>query len=233
MNASSPPLQPSPIRSIRAWLPLLAVLAATAAWGFLFYFQSEVPPFEDAAMLLRYADHVAKGHGEVWNIGGTPVDGATDFLFMIMVAGLARLGMGLEAAARLLTISAHVLTVALVYRIHLRQSNGTAWAAALSALVVATGPGLNYCEALFGTTVFALAGLAAYSCFMRLMADEGNPRAASGFALAGILTGLIRPEGVVLVVGMLLSLLWYLRGEIRRQVIGRFMLIFCLPGLAY
>ncbi len=50
------------------------------------------PPAEDAAILMRYAVHLAEGHGIVWNVGEKPVDGATDFLFMLMVAGLIPVG---------------------------------------------------------------------------------------------------------------------------------------------
>ncbi len=184
-------------------------------------------------MLLRYSEHLSQGQGIVWNIGESPVDGATDFLFMVLVAGLAKFGISVTTAARLLALAAHFLTVAFVYRLLIRRPSGTVLGAALSALVVATGPGLNYCEALFGTTVFALAGLVTYSFFLRMMEDESRSGLTTGFAVAGILTGLIRPEGVVLVIGMLLSLVWYLRGDIRRKVIFRFLLFFCLPGLLY
>jgi arabinofuranosyltransferase len=212
---------------------LLVVIGAGAAWAYFFYFQTPVPPFEDAAILLRYADHLAQGHGLVWNIGEVPVDGATDFLFMLMVAGLARAGMGIENAALALTLAAHLLTVFLVYRLHIIRFQGTIWAASLSALVVATGPGLNYCEALFGTTVFALAGLVTYSHFLKLMEDRGNGESAARFALAGLITCLIRPEGVVLVLGMFMSMMWYLRGALRGQLVARFVVLFILPGIAY
>jgi arabinofuranosyltransferase len=212
---------------------MLAVLAAGAAWAWCFYFQVDVPPFEDAAILLRYADHLSQGHGIVWNIGEAPVDGATDFLFMLMVAGLARMGMALEEAALVLVLAAHFITVWQVYRLHILRPQGTMWAASLSALVVATGPGLNYCEALFGTTVFALAGLVAWSHFLKLMDGRGDSEAAARFALAGLVTGLIRPEGAILVVGMMMSLLWYLRGALRGQVVARFVVLFCMPGIAY
>ena len=184
-------------------------------------------------MLLRYSEHLAKGQGIVWNVGEAPVDGATDFLYMVMVAGLARLGLGVEFAARLLSLLAHSGTILLVFHIHLRRQNASILAASLSALVVAVGPGLNYCQAGFGTPVFAFAGLLTFSNFLRLIEDEPRKSLATGFAVAGILTALIRPEGVVLVCGMLLSLLWYLRGTLRMQVLMRFGLIFCLPGLLY
>ncbi|HET7142495.1 MAG TPA: hypothetical protein VFI68_00630, partial [Anaerolineales bacterium] len=49
-----------------------------------------IPPFEDAAMLMRYSQHLAQGHGVTWNIGEHPVDGATDFLFMVLSAAFIK-----------------------------------------------------------------------------------------------------------------------------------------------
>src|SRR5579875_672984 len=48
-------------------------------------------PAEDAMMLIRYSQHLAHGHGIVWNIGEHPVEGATDFLFMATIALISRL----------------------------------------------------------------------------------------------------------------------------------------------
>ena len=66
---------------------VVVLLAGVAAYGVL-YVDFRGPPFEDAAMLMRYAENLAAGHGIVWNVGEAPVDGATDFLFMSSVAGL-------------------------------------------------------------------------------------------------------------------------------------------------
>ena len=67
---------------------LLIVIALLYAVQFVDF---SIPPFEDAAMLMRYAQHLAGGHGIVWNIGEHPVDGATDFLFMVVSAALIKL----------------------------------------------------------------------------------------------------------------------------------------------
>lgn len=58
-------------------------------------------PFEDAAMLFRYAENLAAGHGVVWNAGDSPgaSDGATDLLFVLVLGALIRLGMTSTAAA--------------------------------------------------------------------------------------------------------------------------------------
>src|SRR5262249_33864017 len=74
-----------------------------------------VHPEEDAAMLLRYSAHLAAGKGVVWNVGEAPVDGATAFLFMLLVAGLNRAGLGLEAAAQGTALAAHWLAVLAVF----------------------------------------------------------------------------------------------------------------------
>ncbi len=228
---------PRPKTKLADWWPLVLVIAFALFWARSFYFKENLPPFEDAAMLLRYAQHVADGHGIVWNVGQAPVDGATDFGFMMLVAGLSKTGLGVAGAARMLTLLAHLLTVALVYRLHLRWREPARadriWGATLSALVVATGPGLNYCEALFGTPVFALAGLATLGCFIRLHEDGYSARNAFGFAALGLATGLIRPEGVVIVLAMLASLLWQMPAPQRGPLLKAFFLVFGLPGLAY
>ncbi|NIM07365.1 MAG: hypothetical protein GTN69_09795, partial [Armatimonadetes bacterium] len=107
-------------------------------------------------MLLRYSQHLAEGHGIVWNVGEEPLDGATDFLFMVVVAGLAKLGLGLEAAARGVTLASHILTVLIVYLAINRLGPAGRWAAALSAAYLALGPGKGYIAACFGTPFFAL-----------------------------------------------------------------------------
>src|SRR4029450_3875396 len=56
-------------------------------------------PEEDAAMLMRYSRHLAAGQGIVWNVGEKPVDGATDFLFMVALGGVHGLGLRRGACA--------------------------------------------------------------------------------------------------------------------------------------
>jgi arabinofuranosyltransferase len=214
------------------WGPLLLVLIVGIVWAAGF-FDFGLAPFEDAAMLLRYAQHVAAGHGEVWNVGDAPVDGATDFGFMVMVAGLSRMGLSVEDAARALLFAAHGLTVALVYRIHLRQLGGNPWSAGLSALVVMVGPAFSYIETLFGAPVFALAGLGAYSHFLNLLHGSQRKLDWIGFPLAALLAGLIRPEGAILAIAMAGSLYLGLNKEGRKKLRLYFLLLFGLPGALY
>lgn len=207
------------------WLPLVLIGIGTTAVALLFY-DFSLPPFEDAAMLMRYADHFAAGEGIVFSPGDPPVDGATDFLFMVMVGGLHALGLSLEAAVRVLTIGAHGLTVALLYVILLRVHQVRWYWATGAAAFLALGPALSYIEAYFGTPVFALFGLLTYLQFLRMMARGVQPGTATWFAIWGLVTGLVRPEGVILVLVMLAALLVRLGWKSSRGLLLRFGLIF-------
>ncbi len=221
-----------PLRKHEAVLLAVVMLVALAvAWLRL---QGPNQPAEDAAMLMRYSSHLAQGQGIVWNVGEKPVDGATDFLFMALVAGLNALGVPLEGAVLGLGLVAHLLTVALVFWTVTWIEPKDIRLAGLSALLLAVGPGTAYTAVYFGTTTFALAGALTWHLAARLARVEVPPRALTlGFAAASLLTGLIRPEGVFLAGFILLGLL--VRREWRgwRAIARDFGLVFGGLGLVY
>lgn len=181
--------------------------------AFVFLFASKFVNFsalpnEDAAMLMRYADHLAKGYGIVWNIGDPPVDGATDFLFMVFVGWLAKTRLSVEFATQLLGFVAHLVTVELLYLILRKYMHMHRVLAVFSALYFAIGPGLYYVAAHFGTPFFALFGSLSW-CFALIIITEKKSSYAiwTLFALASLITGMIRPEGVILAAFMLLAVI--------------------------
>jgi hypothetical protein len=153
------------------WLAAVALVAAVAVYAILFV-DFNVPPFEDAAMLMRYAQHLAAGQGIVWNVGGPPVDGATDFLFMTAVAGLIRLGVAIGRSVRLLGLGAHVLTVVLVYWVNRRLWRGGLFISLATALYLAVGTGAWYVAAFFGTPAFALLAALTWALALLIMQSE-------------------------------------------------------------
>jgi hypothetical protein len=56
-------------------------------------------PEEDAYIMFRYADHVAQGRGIVFNPAGPPAEGATDFLWMIMLSAVEAIGFDVAVGA--------------------------------------------------------------------------------------------------------------------------------------
>ena len=185
----------------------LLLIVSTLYYAFKFV-DFSIPPFEDAAMLMRYSQHLAGGHGIVWNIGGEPVDGATDFFFMVSVAGLIKLGFTVGQSARGLGFASHILTVLIIYWTNRRINNGSIPISFLSGLYLAVGTGLSYVSAYFGTPFFALAAASTWTLGLLLINRQDSPFWLSlTFALSGLVTGLIRPEGVILAVLMLLAVI--------------------------
>jgi hypothetical protein len=192
-------------------------------------------PEEDAAMLLRYAQHLAAGEGVVWNLGERPVDGATDFLFMLLVAALHRVGVPLETAARGVGLAAHAATMLLVY-FGARCLHGAErrWAL-VPAVFVAAGPGLRHLAACYGTPLFTLVATTSW-LFASDLADapagaEGGP--ALGFALTALVSGIARPEGVFLGCFLLLAVLVARHGRGSKPILARYLAVFFTLGLAY
>jgi hypothetical protein len=190
-------------------------------------------PEEDAAILMRYSRHLAAGHGIVWNVGEAPVDGATDFLFMVLLAGVHAAGASLEAGARALGLLAHALTVLVVYAGARRLFSASPAAAFVSAAFVAAGPGLAHAAAGFGTPLFALAVAMAWYAATRAAGEEGHGSAVA-FALLALVMGLARPEGAWLAVFMLVAVMVARgRGDSRASVLRTFVTVLGVLGLAY
>ncbi len=209
------------------------LVAAVVAYGSAFV-DFNVPPFEDAAMLMRYADHIAHGHGVVWNIGEPPVDGATDFLFMAAVAALIKGGLAIGRSVRVLGYTAHVLTVLLVYWVNRRMWLMGVALSLLTALYLAVGTGLWYVAAYFGTPFFAFFAALTWTLGLLIMQRQSVPVALEVlFALCGLALGLTRPEGVILAASMLAAIVVVNGWMPSRRLFAIFATVFLVLGGAY
>jgi arabinofuranosyltransferase len=211
---------------------ILGIIALTVLYSLIFLdFSSH--PLEDAAILLRYSEHLAAGQGIVWNAAESPVDGATDFLYMMLLARLAKVGLSLETGARVVGFASHIVTVLIIY-LALRKLQGSArWVAGISAACLAFGPGLWYTVACFGTPLYALFVCITW-CFAFRMAKHSDSRTVPLlFALSGLVTGLLRPEGVFLAVLMLLAIVYFRGLKRSRPVLLYFALVFLVLGGLY
>jgi hypothetical protein len=159
------------VRRRADWLAVLALLATLAYYAAV-HVDFGGPPFEDAAMLMRYAEHLAQGRGIVWNVGEAPVDGATDFLFMTSAAALIKSGLSTGRAIRILGLAAHVLTVVLVYGVNRWIWKAGVLPSLLTAMYLAVGTGLWYVAAYFGTPFFALFASLTWLLALLLMQTE-------------------------------------------------------------
>jgi len=188
-------------------------------------------PAEDAAILLRYAAHVAGGHGFVWNVGEPPVDGATDFLFVFAVAGLARAGLSIEAAARALGAVSHLAAISLIYFAPRRLYGASRAMCAGVALYVAVGPARDYIGAAFGTPFFAMWVALAWAAAL-VTVEHRVPALDLVLPLLACVMGMARPEGALLGAAILVAVAAS-RGPDGARALARMGSIFVVAGGAY
>jgi len=178
-------------------LGLLATLAVLVAHASFYRFLCD-----DAFISFRYAHNLAQGYGLVFNPGFAPVEGYTNFLWVIVLAAFDALGAKPEAVAPVLSILLTVLLWGLVARAALRVvPEGpwrfaillpTAWLAVCRSVAVWSTSGLE--TRLF--EVLVVAGV------FRLIEDVARPEserprfpvAAALLALAA----LTRPDGMLI-----------------------------------
>ena len=215
------------------WLASLLLIGATLFYA-VYFVNFNVPPFEDAAMLMRYSDHLADGHGIVWNIGEHPVDGATDFLFMVTSAGLIKTGVAVGRSVRSIAFGSHLLTILLVYWVNRKIWRANIPVSFLSGLYLGVGTGFAYVAAFFGTPFFALFASLTWTLGL-LLIQKHTPSVWLSllFALSGVMTGLSRPEGVILTAGMLISIIIMKGWRASVKTIAIIIVVFIVLGGIY
>lgn len=167
-------------------------------------------------MLLRYSEHVAQGHGITWNIGEKPVEGATDFLYMMAIAAISKVsGLGVVASARLLISACWLLLPPVIFVATRRTLAGNRWFCAALALYMAAGPASKFISTCYGVTVIALAVAITWWLANELIYRKVTWMASWGMAFSALILGLIRPEGNLLAFFILLAVVF----KRRRQAI--------------
>src|SRR5262249_23261241 len=152
---------------------------------------------------FRYAKHLVEGHGLVYNVGGPRVEGYTNFLFTVLVAGGMALGAQAEHVALAIGLAAHAGTLAVLVRT--ARSLGVSTGATLAALVTrAVNPPFSGFAP--GGLEPSLATLLAVLAIARGLATLREERRARAFAAVSVLFALAtmtRPDAGVPVVAAL------------------------------
>lgn len=158
-------------------------------------------PFDDAYISFRYADNLARGRGLVYN-PGEPVEGYTNFLWVVLVAAGIRLGLDPVLVALTLGRVAFVTGIALCAALVRRGAQGT-WSDVLGLAplgwLVLTTDHARFAGSGLETTFFAAQIVA-----LGLVEHRRAPGSAKHRTdwLHGILPTTIvltRPDGVIFV----------------------------------
>lgn len=169
---------------------LCAVVAIAAAW------QSRRYDFlsDDAFISFRYAVNLAAGDGLVFNPGDR-VEGYTNLLYVLLLAGLARCGADPVGAGRAIGILSTAMLALLAFGVVVRPGRRDAYAfGAIAAaalllnpfLAIWIGGGLE--TPLFAALIMALA-------YVMTVAEPGR-RSFTAASVIGVALTLTRPEGI-------------------------------------
>lgn len=183
-----------------ARLSMAAALAALGALalGHALQYGSVV---DDAFIAFRFAENLRDGHGLVFN-PGERVEGYTDFLWVLLIAGGSWLGAASETVARVLGLTSVAVLPALLWPMGRRLGLGRVAALLPGAVVAASTSLALWAGAGLETTFYAAlltAGLAL------LVAEAGRPSRVPLWGLILALATLTRPEGAGV---FALALLW-------------------------
>lgn len=174
-------------------------------------------PAEDAVILYEYAKNFANQGVITYGAHSTiPVEGATDFLWMICIAILAKAGLSQYSAALGITVVATVL----LYRLLVARG--------IPSLVVGVSIATSgyFLSALHGFSTMAFSALYVLCLALATQRDRRT-------YLAVLFLCLLRPDGVVWGVGIVAMLLWSIdRSDLRGHLLDmvRFLVV---PGVIY
>ncbi|RME80521.1 MAG: hypothetical protein D6775_15955 [Caldilineae bacterium] len=223
--------------SRRAWWPVL--IAVFLGLGLLAFAQSKHPfdPPEDAYITFRYARNLANGYGLVWNPGEDPVEGSTEFIWTVMLAGMVRLGFGMEQAALVLNLAFGAAAVVVVTLAAYALSGRRLLPSIFAGGSFAAGPLAYHVRGGFATPLFTLLLVIVFVASIlltRLSQEHRLYRMAYPLlALGGLFLGLTRPEGVLYFGLTWVALLVLLKPAQRLRLLRYTLLLFVLPGLVY
>lgn len=189
---------------------LVLALCATLIMGVLSWLIVGRPPFigiDDAAITRNYAENLARGHGFVYYAGGERVEGATSFLWTVMLAVVYLLTPASEFAIIALCAALTALAIFATFS----YAAFAAWrlgmpqrpVVALTLIGVMGMPGYAF------WSIFTMMELALWSAALLVLVwrlarlAERPKRWDPGVIAAAFLLPLIRPEGVAAALGLM------------------------------
>ncbi len=179
---------------------------------------------DDAFITFRYAENLADGQGFVFNIGDQPLEGYSNFLWLVILAALYKVGLPTYLCAKIIGLVSFPLAAMLFFGFHLKKNDTLAWLMGPLLLIspITAFWGLSGLELGLHTLLLSLSAI---------LLLRRSPW------LYAVLPPLIlsRPEGVALALGMILTVgisdLLHKRIEVRRLLIPLIIVIVTYAGL--
>lgn len=184
---------------------LLAVILSLSIYGILTYHHFF---HDDSYISLRYANNLLQEQGLVWN-SDERVEGYTNFLFIILICFLGKLGFGLEFASRFLGLFSYVALLLFFFLFLLRYRSSSEYDYLKYLPILMTGM-------CFSLIIWALGGMETLLFTLLLfvsvaiLSETRHTTLGRGVfvGLCFVLSALTRPEGVLMFLISLIFLLF-------------------------
>ncbi|MFQ5599224.1 MAG: hypothetical protein ACE5G2_01580 [Candidatus Krumholzibacteriia bacterium] len=178
---------------------------------------------DDAYITMRFARHLAEGHGLVFNIGER-TEGFTNPLWTLALAGVVRCGGDPLAFARITGLLCALATLVLLGHWSLERQNGVPTRASAAVLLLAVNPAFaTWAGSGLETPLFAFLLLASVHA-----TSHDHLRRAGAFAALNVL---VRPEAAA-VPALLVIGAWLTRRTFSRRALVELTLPALVAGLS-
>lgn len=173
-----------------------AILAlCLVAFSLLSYWYAPFVP-DDSFISYRYAGNLASGQGLTFNPGSPPVEGYSNFLWILLLSGLQSVGLDMTVWAGFVGWLFGALAIVLLWWI-LRRRGVAGWSLGLTTgLLAISGPITLYAISGLETPLFAMLLLSGV-LVMDYLFEQRSVGLAAVLGVVGFLLALCRPEGIV------------------------------------
>ncbi len=181
---------------------ILFILMLVYVWGFT---------VDDAFISFNYGVHLANGFGLVWNIGQPPVEGYTDFLWVLIIAVISLLKLDPVISTKiigLLSVIGIIISFWFITNDMFNNKKNKYIAFSVSTIFLLINP-LTAIHTVSGLETmlytFLLLGIVYLAWNMIL---SHNSKLIWLFALSALLLSLLRPEGILVSLALIFLIIY-------------------------
>ena len=219
----------TPVEQSPAKLSLIGVVGASVFFIYNLWLISNGHFHEDAYILFIYVDNILSGNGISYYPGGPHAEGATDFLWLLLLTGVGLSGLDVGTSAILLNaVGVGIITTVISHEIMRAQLTDKKTIGLMSLFVVLWAVQSPLVAAVSGFSVYLYMALVLLT-FVATSREEH----LSKVPYLAIIIALFRPDGVIM--GVAFTLIGLVRVYKRRQfktyLLG--MLIAFVIGIVY
>jgi arabinofuranosyltransferase len=189
---------------------MLTLLACIAIYAYSAQRLSTFVP-DDSYITFRYAENLAAGHGLTFNAGERPVEGYSNFLWILLCTLFSRLGFSLPIWIPFIGLMLGILSIIDLWVLLARHKLSPVILMLVLTLFSASGPIVLYAISGMETPLYILLLINAFLCLDFLLTTRRKYLWFMLLSLDCVLLSLCRPEGILTFPIIFLSLFLLLR----------------------